>query len=267
LTPVLAVFLGLQPALAGSVALATYRAVHDLVIDPASEAPDIGTMIGRMVVEFSGSDCAGYKTTTRFVTASEDGDGARQVVDARSVIFETNDGRFDFDNQTYEDEGLSDSSKGTAERGAGGVTVTLTEPARKTLELSADVVFPTEQLTRIIEAARAGDRFLSFSAYDAIDAGETVSPTTVVIGAESTASADVGVETAIADAGYATLLHWPVTVSYFDKGPGIDQAPTYTLSAILYDNGIMRQLKLNYGRFTLLGKLVQLDTLPKTPCE
>ena len=223
-------------------------------------------MKGRLVTEFSGSVCTGYTTTTRFVTEVDDGEGERQVTDSRSKTFESSDGRFDFDNKTYDDGEISEAAVGKAQRNADGVTVKLTEPAPKALELGSDVVFPTEQLVRIIEMARAGKHFASFSAYDGLESGETVQLTTTVIGAGSTSVDDIGKEPAIAKAGYAGVLHWPVTISYFAEDKGADQAPMYAMSAILYENGIMRQLKLNYGRFTLVGTMVQLDVLPEKGC-
>jgi hypothetical protein len=263
----IAVLDGAAPGFAATgVPLATYRAVHDLVLDPAVDAPDISSMNGRVVTEFKGSECAGYTTTTRFVTEAVDSDDQRQLVDSHSITIEAPDGSLDFDNQTIENGKLGDTSRGTAVRGVNGVHVKLKAPARKTVDLAADVVFPTAQVTRAIEAGRAGERFISFTTYDGLDDGETVAPATVVIGEGSTDPSDVGDEAPIADAGFATLMHWPVTISYFDAGAGVDQAPNYTMSAILYDNGIMRRFRLDYGRFALVGRLVQLDVLPAANC-
>jgi hypothetical protein len=262
---VLAVFA--TPVFAGGgVGLATYRAIHDLILDPSKDAPDLSTMQGRLVTEFSGSACAGYTTTTRFVTAIEDGEGERQVTDSRSKTFESADGRFDFDNKTYDDGEVSETAVGSAQRKPDGVTVKLTEPGKKTLTLAAEIVFPTAQIVKIIAKAREGKHFASFSAYDGLESGDTVQLTTTVIGPGTTDVGDIGKETAIIKAGYGGVLHWPVTISYFNEGKGADEAPIYAMSAILYENGIMRQLRLNYGKFTLIGTLVQLDVLPEKAC-
>ncbi|MEJ0013121.1 MAG: DUF1849 family protein [Bauldia sp.] len=253
------------PASAG-VPLASYRAVHDLVLDPTVDSPDIGTMTGRVVTEFKGSECAGYTTVTRFVTDATDSDDQRKVIDSRSATVEKPDGSLSFDNQTIDDGDPSDISIGDALRGATGVHVKLKKPEKKSFDIARDVVFPTEQVTRTLDAARAGERFLSFTTYDGLDGGETTAPATVVIGEGSTDPSDVGDEAPIADAGFATMMHWPVKITYFDQDATIDQAPTYSMSALLYDNGVMRRLRLDYGRFVLIGKLVRLDTLPNTPC-
>ena len=262
----LALGLASAPVLASGTPLATYRAVHDLTLDPAKDSPDMAAVNARLVTEFSGSACAGYTTTTRFVTEAEDADGGKKVNDSRTVTFETGDGRLDFDNQSYDDGKLDQASRGTAQRADGGVSVKLTKPTRKTVTLGADVVFPTEQVSRVLEAARAGQHFVKFTGYDGLDDGETPSPTTIVIGPVSTDPSDVGDETAIAEAGFATMEHWPITINYFDPDTGVDQSPNYTMTAIVYDNGIMRQLKLDYGNFALIGRLVQLDKLPEKPC-
>ncbi len=262
----LALVLAATPAFASGAPLATYRAVHDLILDPAKDSPDVATVNARLVTEFAGSACAGYTTTTRFVTEAVDGDGNKKINDSRTVTFESSDGRLDFDNQSYDDNKLDEASRGSAQRSASGVSVKLTRPERKTVALAADLVFPTEQVSRVLDAARAGKHFVSFTGYDGLDDGESPSPTTIVIGAVSTDPSDVGDETPIAEAGFAAMEHWPVTISYFDAGSSVDQSPNYTMSAIIYDNGIMRQLRLDYGTFALIGKLTQLDVLPEKPC-
>jgi hypothetical protein len=188
------------------------------------------------------------------------------VIDSRSVIVEKPDGSLSFDNQTIDNGDNSDIAIGDALRGGDNVHVTLKKPHRKSFDISRDVLFPTEQIARTLAAAEAGERFESFTTYDGINGGEETAPATVVIGEGTTDPSDVGDEAPIADAGFATLKHWPVKITYFDATKGVDQAPTYAMSALLYENGVMRRLRLDYGRFALIGKLVRLDTLPTPAC-
>ena len=65
--------------------LASYRAVYDLTIDESDgEVASSATVSGRMVVEFFGAACSGYKNTMRILTQGEDSDGNSQVTDART---------------------------------------------------------------------------------------------------------------------------------------------------------------------------------------
>ncbi|MGB6657002.1 MAG: DUF1849 family protein, partial [Methylovirgula sp.] len=61
------------------------------------------------------------------------------------------------------------------------------------------------------------------------------------------------------------MRRWPVSISYFDPG-NKDESPDYTLSFELYENGISRALRLDYGDFVLAGEMKSLELLPTPPC-
>jgi EipB-like len=252
---------------AGGMALAAHRAVYDLVLDRSEPTTELADLNGRIVMEFTGSHCSGYTVALRFVTEIADPEGDRRVTDARTTTFEQADGAgFKFDNETFVDDALTEESRGSAHRADNGVDVTLTKPGDKKFVLDRAVAFPTGQIEQIIEAAQRGDRFLQIDVYDGSEDGETVYSTAVVIGEDSVASHDVGDETATKDAGVADLRHWPVTVSYFDQETGGEQMPVYVMSFVLYENGVSRHLKIDYGDFAIVGRLAQLEMLPLVPC-
>jgi hypothetical protein len=258
--------LALGPALAAPVGLAAHRAVYELSLSDAKPDSPMADVTGRMVMEFTGSACAGYSTKLRFVTRTEDPDGGDQVTDSRSTMFEAGDGKsLQFTNETYTDDSLAEESRGTASRKEKNVAVALTRPSDKKFDLAPSVVFPTEQMMKVIDAARAGQRFLSFDVYDGSEDGETVFATAGVIGPEMK-DQDGGTEKVVKDAGIAGLRHWPVTISYFEKKNGVDETPFYVMSFIVYENGVGRSLKIDYGDFALSGELTRLDILPPTPC-
>ncbi len=255
------------PAFSAGVALATYRAVYDLVLDKTNDSTDLADLNGRIVMEFTGSSCGGYSVALRFVTEIADPEGARRVTDARTTTFEEGDGDgFKFTNETFVDEALTEESKGTASRTEQGVDVALTRPGEKQFLLDDSVVFPTEQIEKIIEAAHRGESFFQMDVYDGSEDGETVYSTAVVIGKGSNATHDIGDETAATDAGVAGLMHWPVTVSYFDNQGEGEQTPIYVMSFVLYENGVSRHLKIDYGDFAIVGRLADLDMIPAKAC-
>ena len=264
----IATWLGsMAPVSAGGVGLAAYRAVYDLVLDKSEQTTDLADLNGRIVMEFTGSDCGGYTVALRFVTEIADPDGDRRITDARTTTFEDGDGTgFKFTNETFVDDSLTEESRGTANKTDSGVAVALTKPGDKKFSLDDSVVFPTEQIERIIAAGRSDQNFIQVDVYDGSEDGETVYATAVVIGDGSTASHDIGDETAATDAGVAGLWHWPVTVSYFDQEASGEQLPVYVMSFVLYENGVSRHLKIDYGDFTIVGRLSGLEMLPLAPC-
>jgi hypothetical protein len=258
------VLMGMAPAVAAvPVVLAPYRAVYDLSVDPSRESSDMADVTGRLVTEFTGAPCVGYTTKARFVTDSTDADGGRDVVDSRMRSVESADGRFDFTNETYTKGELSEVSSGTARRTADGkITVKLTKPAVKTVDISAGSLFPTEALVRMIEEARKGTRFISLDMYDGSENGETALATAVLIG-KPVEDAD---KAQIADGGFETEAHWPMTISYFNRIDRSDDQPLYVMSGMFYQNGIASRVKFDYGAVTLAGKLTTLTMLPASAC-
>lgn len=264
----LALAIASNAASAGPITMAGHRAVYDLVLDDAGAANSMADVSGRLVMEFSGSECAGYTSKLRFVTAMEDGDGGQQVTDSRSSTFEAADGsRLEFNNETYTDDALAETSRGEADRHDRQIAIALTKPAAKKFSLPANVVFPSEQMERIIASAVKGETFLHLDVYDGSENGETVFETAGVIGRPSTATDEASPENAVVTAaGIAGMRHWPLTISYFDKSRGGDDTPFYVMSFVIYENGIGRTLKIDYGNFALVGTLTRLDMLPPAPC-
>lgn len=255
------------PADARSVEFAAHRAIYDLVLDRSNQTADLADMNGRIVMEFNGSSCRGYSLDLRFVTKISDRDGDLRITDVRTATFEGGDGKtFEFTNQTFIDEALTEESRGKAKRTDGDIAVRLTKPAKKDFTLDGSVVFPTEQILQIIEAARRQQHFLQIDVFDGQEDGATVYATTVVVGSESTNALDIGNEVAASAAGIAGLRHWPVNVSYFDRVGEGEQTPIYMMSFILYENGISRDLKIDYGNFVIQGRLSGLEMLAPAQC-
>jgi hypothetical protein len=254
----------LQASPASATGLADYRAVYDLIqADDDSGGGDF--VRGRFVIEFKGSPCAGYSDTERLLMRATGDDGRQKMTDVRSSQVEK-DGALTFSDETLNEDGSKDGTRGQATRTAAGLHVRL-EPDGKDMTFGPDVVLPAEQLHRILDAARAGQRFLSFDIFDGSPDGQTIFSTSTVIGEESTAADDLGSETSVAAAGFAGLRHWPVTVSYFEKVANVDNSPDFETRFVLYENGVRRSLVLAYaGGLKLNGQLTRLEVLPEAPC-
>ena len=57
----------------------------------------------------------------------------------------------------------------------------------------------------------------------------------------------------------ADLPTWPVTIAYFDETENNDGTPVYRISFKLYENGVTRDLTMDYGEFALKGTLANLE--------
>ncbi len=261
-------------ASAAGIQFAPHRAVYEMQLDERDSARNIAAVRGRMVFDIKGSHCAGYTLNNRMVTQITDAEGGDVLSDIRSQTWEDGAGmRFRFDSAQYLDNRLTESLKGEAERLPDGkaITVKLEPPQASELTIPGDARFPTQFSLEILDAARNGKRIVQAKVYDGSENGGQVFATTTFIGKAiaRAGSADSDEQDPIGE----TLKHlrsWPVSISYFDVDSESDSTPSYQLSFRLFENGVSRQLRIDYGTFALTGKLSSLEmhdlaTCPRPP--
>ena len=248
-----------------------HRGIYDLKLGTRSDTAEVSTADGKLVYEFAGSACDGFSTQFRFVTRMTSTGGQQRVTDMRTTSFEDAAGAsFDFVNQTYVATILTEDSKGTATRQQGGTDVTMSRPRTAKLKVPDDALFPTQHMARLIDAAKAGDKVVEIKLYDGTEGGEHISYTTSVIGKELPLGEMPDGEAAANVPELATVRSWPVTISYFNAPKGAErkeETPEYQLAFVLYENGVSRHMKLDYGSFTLEGRLVDFKALPAGACK
>lgn len=248
--------------------LVPHQAVYDMKLGEKEDNSGISGLSGRMVYEFTGNACEGYSVNFRFVTRFQNADGGSQVTDLQTTSFEEPQAEsYQFLSKTFVDQELVEESKGKATAGTQTKTINLKAPSEKSLEIGQEVLFPTEHLLTILESAENGVPFISADIYDGAESGEKVYATTTVIGSKTVSP--VKADTEDPDAPLAGLNYWPVTVAYFD--PGAEDAtgeltPVYQLSFWLFQNGVSGHLTLDYGDFTIKGKMAALELHEDTGC-
>jgi hypothetical protein len=249
----------------GAIALASHRAVYELKLMKSTGTKSPTSAQGRIAFDFTGSPCEGYAQSFRQLTELQPAEGPVRVSDMYSATFEDAEGRsYDFRMQTKIDDSAAEAIDGKAVRSPqGALAVELYKPKANRFKLVTGVIFPTEHLRRILAAAQAGQNVLEVKVYDGSETGEKVFDTTTIIGH---AIREPAVEEAARIPELAKLRRWPVSIAYFEAGRG-DRGPSYTLSFDLYENGISRALKLDYGDFILAGEMSSLELLAEPACR
>ncbi len=241
-----------------------HRAVYDLELDTSSEQSGIESMYGRMVYEFNGSPCSGYTVGFRFVTQLDTGRSVR-LTDQQTTTYESvQDGIFQFLTKSYVNQKLDLEVRGSARVEQDGIEVTLQNPKQTQLTLEP-AQFPTAQMISLIEKAKDGERFFQSKLFDGSDEGSKVMLTTSVVGNPSVSKDRPGELEVTGDIG--DLPTWPVTIAYFDESENSDGTPVYRISFKLYENGITRDLTMDYGEFALKGTLADLEIFEPELCN
>jgi len=257
---------GMAAVVAQAAPLAPHRATYELTLDPSKTSVKLDRATGRIAFELTGNACEGYSVTLRQVTALDTGEGRLSTSDLHSVSWEDGAAKsYRFKSRNVLNDELRDQVDGTAERKAdGGFTVKLTGAKPETFPLDGKITLPTEHLISLIAAGAAGKRIVEARVFDGAPDGRKVYDTLAVVG--GAVKGDDAPEEAARKSELSNMARYPVTVSYFEQGVG-ERTPTYVLGFELYDNGISRALRLDYGGFALRGELTTLEFLKSTPCK
>jgi len=250
--------------------LVAHRAIYEMTLDDARTASGITGIDGRMVFEFTGSECDGYSLNMRMVTQMTDSQGQTNLTDLRSSTWEQGDGqKFRFQSAQYLNDKLGDVTMGRAVRESPNeaIKVKLSQPSRAELNLSGQVLFPTQHSLALINAARSGQSLFQARIYDGSEKGRKVYDTTAFIGRKVEAGADADkLEPAAKEKGLYQLASWPVSIGYFEPKGG-DLTPSYQIDFRLYENGVSRELLIDYGDFSIHGTLTALEYLKPAECH
>jgi hypothetical protein len=250
--------------------LVPHRAIYEMTLDKARSASGITGIDGRMVFEFTGSPCDGYSLNMRMVTEMTDSQGQSNLTDLRSSTWEQADGRkFRFQSAQYLNDKLGEVTMGRAVRAAPNETVkvNLSQPSRAELKLSGPVFFPTQHSIALIGKAIAGQHVFQARIYDGSEKGRKVYETTAFIGKLILPGSDEAtLELAAKEKKLGELPSWPVSIGYFEPKSG-DLMPSYQIDFRLYENGVSRNLLIDYGDFSIQGKLSSLEYLKAKECK
>ena len=257
-----AIFIGIA-GMSVSPAAATllpHRAVYDLALDTANERSGVTGVDGRMVYEFDGSACDGYTVNFRLVTQIDTSEVSR-ITDQQTTTYEDGEGKnFSFSTRAFVDDALDRELKGSAILNPQSTDVALEKPSEQNLQLDS-TQFPTQHLLEILEKIEAGETFYETTIFDGSDGADKVMTTTVIIGkAAEAATSDPEIE---AIKPLAEEAFWPVDIAYFEPADpaeqGGEELPVYRISFKLHPSGVSRDLVIDYGDFSMTGRLVDLS--------
>ncbi len=254
---------GATPTLRNSIA--PHRAVYDISLARTQDGSGVSSAKGRMVFEVTGSACDGYRMRQRMMVNIGDEDGNIGLLDFRITTFESGDGdTYDFDSRTTLNNDVVEAVEGKARREGSKIEVSLTQPTRKTVELDSGVLFPSQHMQAIIDAALANRRVLSADIYEGAGTGEDSDAATAAIGGAMPVGGDSPLRN--------NVRRWPVSVGYFEPakpaskdGLG-EELPNYQMSFTLYENGVTNDLVMDYGDYALAGSLKTIEPLEKPAC-
>jgi len=271
------------PAQAGTAApvqITAHRALYTMSLDHAKTDSGVTSAQGEMGYQW-GESCEGWTVEQRYTLTIGYAESQDVNIVSNFVTWESKDGlRYRFNQKETRNGTVDEEIRGSAQLdgpGKGG-TVTFEKPQPQTMKLPPGALFPSAHTILLIQKAEAGDNFVSRQVFD----GATVEGA-VLVSAVIGPKVDATVAKASADPksepnpksdpnqqGLANnpILQrpgWHVRLAFFPADENAEK-PDYELGMLLLDNGISRDMMIDYGDYTIRAKLNTIEPLGKPHC-
>lgn len=242
--------------------LVPHRAIYDMRLGVAKRGSTVLDVRGGMVIE-TGESCDGWEVNQRMRLTYARSDAEETESDTSYASFESKDGQnYRFTVRNIEDGAPDEQLRGTAtfENGQGDGRAVFNEPEKREFVLPKGTLFPTAHTAVVIDRAKAGEFSLLRPVFDGGRVEGAFDVNAVITGTQP--RVDVSLKHKLLD----NQPLWIVHMAFFPASKKEDQ-PEYEMTVELLANGVARAITLDYGDFTVQGKLASLDELPRPKCK
>jgi hypothetical protein len=246
---------------AGAAEIAPHRALYTMSLDTTHGDAGVTGASGTMAYQW-GETCDGWTVEQRYRLKMGYAETPDVSVSSNFVTWEAKDGQhYRFNQKETRNGSADDEIRGEAKLNGAGKdgTVEFEKPEIKTLKLPAGVLFPSAHTIFLIDKAQAGENFVSRQIFDGATADGAVL-VSAVIGPKVEPDADA--------AKKSPLLNrpgWRVRLAFFPADQKAEK-PDYELGMLLLDNGVSRDMVIDYGDYSIRAKLDDIEALPKPGC-
>jgi len=246
----------ISPAFAddAGMRLLGHRAVYELTFDSARTNSGVVGADGRYVFDLEDA-CEGYALNERLVVniaRTED----RVLTDYRLSAFESTDGAsYRFSTETQFNGVTGQEASGNLTIDTDGQSATVDYAKAEDKDFDEPILTPVAHVRGVLEAARAGEDRHAAMIFD----GDVDGP--IYYAVTRIAAVDTGTEVEGAETLNDTA-QWKIDSAYYPPakdGEGEGATPEFSFSATMFDNGVMADLRLDYGEFALKATLSGLE--------
>jgi hypothetical protein len=246
---------------AGAAGIMPHRALYTMSLVRAGNDSGVTAARGTMAYQW-GETCDGWTIEQRYRLNMGYSDSPDETIASNFVTWESKDGlRYRFNQKETHNGVDADEIRGSAKLdgpGKGG-TAMFEKPTGESFALPPGVLFPTAHTILLIDKAEAGENFVAKHVFDGSEV-ENAGLVSAVIGPK--------VEPDAAAAKRSPLLNrpgWRVRLAFFPADQKSEK-PDYELGMLLLDNGVSRDLVIDYGDYAIGAKLDDIEAMLKPGC-
>lgn len=260
--------------------LVPHKALYDVRLVSTKSGSQMVNISGKMFYEWKPS-CEGWITNHRFSLNYEYADSPSINISSDFTTFESFDGKtLNFSSRRKRDGEVYEELRGRAdlsEKGGAGVA-TYSIPENLIFDLNRNTLFPTGHTINLLEQARQGKKFYNVRIFDGSDDEGPVDINSFIgkkIGmVESKASKAHAqketpfkpVSTNSIDNNLINVPGWNVRMAFFPTN-NPESLSDYELSMVFHENGIISDMVIEYGDFSVSQKLVALEKVKPESCK
>ncbi len=247
----------------GRAALVGHKALYDIEMTSRRSSSQVLNIHGQMYFALQ-PGCDAWTTDHRFNLYYEYADSAPMQITSDFTTYETMDGKsFDFNSRRKRDGEIYQELRGTAVRDDNGDShVTYALPEGLTFDMKQGGLFPMAHTAAMMKDIKDGHKVFNAIVFDGSDEDGPIEVNTIVGKAMPPVAIPAG---AAIDAQLITTPARYVRMAFF---PLADDSLTsdYEMDVALHDNGVISNMKVDYGEFSVSQKLVALEKIATPPC-
>jgi hypothetical protein len=255
---------------AASVQIAAHRALYTMSLASAKTDSGVSGAHGTMGYQW-GESCDGWTVEQRYKLTINYAESQDVDIVSNFVTWESKDGlRYRFNQKETRNGAVDEEIRGSAQfdgPGKGG-TITFEKPQAQTMKLPPGAMFPSAHTIMLIQKAQAGENFVSRQVFDGATVEGAVLVSAVLgpkIEPKTQAKNASDPKDALQDNPILQRPGWRMRLAFFPADQS-EEKPDYELGMLLLDNGISRDMVIDYGDYTIKAKLDTIEPLGKPHC-
>ena len=252
------------------IQLASHKAIYSYKMKSLQSGARISGIAGEMYYE-QDDVCDAWTTDHRFSSTYYYPEQKAVENASHFIAWEAKDGSgMQFNSERDEDGKTVEQLRGAVElRAEGGFLARYIRPSDLTFDLKPDTYFPSKHTQELLRRALKGESFFNAIVFDGTDSEGPIEINSF-IGKSATAEEIATIKKALpkeADPQLLTPRAWHVRMAAFSDLDKEEKTPVYTMDMILHDNGVISQVFIDYGEFSIEQVLKTVQLLKPRNCS
>ncbi len=248
--PSKAALAALDPA--KEIGMVAHKALYDIKLTSKKSNANISNISGKMFYEFN-SSCDAWITNNRFDMLYEypQGHGVRMTSDL-SMHESFNGKEFNFTVQRKRNGDLFEETRGSANPSE----AVYSKPKDLILTLPQETLFPVAHTLSVLKKIKGGKKFYNATIFDGSDTDGAVDINSLII----SKAAPPAIKSDNIDQALINSKAWNIRLAFFPL-MDFEEISDYEMSIIFHENGVISNMNVDYGDFSVTHKLVALKPL------